>query len=76
MTRPSITRSERAALRAHMAQERLARAAQAVCLLGGFVGAVWHGFASIALGVAGAAFFHMARPGPSEELDRITGRRD
>lgn len=74
--RKSITQTERGRLHAHMAAERLARAAQALCLIAGAIGAVWHGFASILLGVAGAAVFHMARPGPSDELDKITGRRD
>lgn len=67
-------REERAALAGHIVAERMARGAQAICLLGGLVGALWHGFASILLGVAGAALFHLARPGPAERFDKMTGR--
>ena len=74
--RKSLTRAEARDLGAHMAQEALARGAQALCIAGGIAGAFWHGFPAILLGGVGAAFFGLARPGPSERLDRLTGRGD
>lgn len=69
-----LTPRERNQLAGHVAQERIARLAQVAAGAAGLIGAAWHGVASILLGVAGVWFFGQARPGPSAELDKLTGR--
>lgn len=69
-----MNREQRAKLAGHLAQARLARLAQALAGAGGLVGAYWHGLPAILLGGLGVAFFGLARPGPDQELDDVTGR--
>lgn len=64
------------AIFAHIAQERAARALVTLCLVAAFVAAAFHGKgAALALALA-AGLFSMARPGPSESLDKATRRGD
>lgn len=69
-----MKQQDKIALAAHMAQERLARAAQYASAMGGLIGAYWVGPAAIILGFIGYLFFAIARPGPNDRLDKITGR--
>lgn len=65
----------RAQLRGHLAAEGAARFIQWAATLAAVLALIWEGLpAALALaGLAGLAY--LARPGPSEELDRKTGRR-
>lgn len=65
---------QRAALGGHIAQERLARAAQCVAAVLGAVGALRYGLPAILLGVVAYLAFGLARPGPTKEHDDLTGR--
>lgn len=63
-----------AALFGHMAQDSAARLLALAFLVGALWAAAFHGKgAALALGL-GAGLFHLARPGPSEALDKETGR--
>lgn len=61
-------------LAANVIQHKSASMMQAVSIVLGLVGAIWHGFPAILLGLLGAWVFHLAKPGPIERLDRISGR--
>jgi hypothetical protein len=65
---------QRTALQGHIAQERLARAAQRVAAVLGAVGGLYYGLPAVLLGVGGYLLFGMARPGPIKEHDELTGR--
>lgn len=59
---------------AHIAQERAARIL-ALAFVGSALAAVLSGNPGPALALAlGAGLFNAARPGPTADLDRITGR--
>ncbi len=61
----------------HMAQHSIAVFAQWVAGIAGTVSALWHGKPSmLVLGLAGAAFFHLAKPGADQELTRALDARD
>ena len=62
------------ALVAHVAQEAAARFFAAAFFAAAFFAAAFHGKGpALALALIGGAF-HLARPGPSEALDKETGR--
>lgn len=66
----------RARLAAHVAQIRLARAGQFIGWAGGLYGGLTGGgLSALALGGLVAAVFRVARPAPTAEFDRYTGRR-
>lgn len=61
-------------LAAHIGQERAARIMAAAFALAALVGlALGYAGPALALALMGGAF-NMARPGPSDDLDRMTGR--
>lgn len=67
MSRPNI--------RGHLAAEMAARACQAGAAIAAAVALFWKGL-PVALALAAlAGLFYMARPGPSEDIDKATGRR-
>lgn len=74
MTKISLSKREEAQLRAHIAQYRIARAAQLIGLAGGAIGAMLHGPAFLIVGVGFAVLFGLAKPGPNERFDNWTGR--
>lgn len=67
---------DKARLQGHVAQEWLARAAQAVAAVVGAAAWWQHGWPGALLGVALVWLFGLARPGPDKDLDNVTGRRD
>jgi hypothetical protein len=68
------TKARRARLRGHISAERTARGLQTLSTLAAVVALLWKGLptALALLGLAG--LFYLARPGPSEDLDRVTRR--
>ena len=60
---------------AHMAQAGAARAAFLLFCALALGAAVFHSKGAALAFAIGAAAFHMARPAPSEALDKATGRR-
>lgn len=65
---------DKAALAAHIAQERAARAAGWIAALVAIVWTIADGLPGLLAGLAAVALFRAARPGPSAELDKVTGR--
>lgn len=61
----------------HMAQQHVAVFAQWVAGIAGALSAMWHGKPVLfLLGLAGVAFFHLAKPGRDGEIDKALDTLD
>ena len=70
-----MTPEEQNALRSNIRQYRAASLFQVLAIVGGLIAAIWKGLPAVVLGVAVCWLFHLAKPGPTEDLDRLTGRK-
>lgn len=65
-----------ARLAVHMAQHHVAVFAQWVAGIAGGLSAMWHGKPALfLLGLAGVAFFHLAKPGRDDDIDKALDKR-
>jgi hypothetical protein len=69
-----MTPEDEMKLRTNIAQYRAAKLFQTLSILAGLAGTIWYGFASLLAGIGVCWLFHLAKPGPSDELDKLTGR--
>lgn len=69
-----MTPQDETELQINLAQYRLAKWLQTLSLLFGLAGATRYGLPSLIMGLLGVWLFHLAKPGPNERLDRISGR--
>lgn len=61
-------------LLSHVWQYQLALICQAVSIVAGLIGAIWHGWTAVFAGLFMAWVFHLCKPGPDSDLDDFTGR--
>jgi hypothetical protein len=61
--------------RDNIAQHKAAVMFQTLSIIAGLIAAIWHGLPAILTGLAGAWLFHLAKPGPNDELDSANGRK-